>query len=363
MLAKVDRPFLITVVLLVVVGFFIFTSASLGLFAREGARFSSVAFSQIVFGIIGGTMALLVASSIKFAFWKKHAFHFFVGAIALSLLVFVPGIGFEYGGARRWIDLGVTTFQPAELLKLAYVVYLASWLSQVRNKITDWKYGLGPFLGITALTGALLLAQPDTGTFVVIFAAGVAMFIAAGASLRDLAVLVLIGILGLVILAFARPYVMDRIVSFVDPSSDPLGSSYQIQQSLIAVGSGEFFGRGFGQSVQKFNYLPEPIGDSVFSVAAEEFGFVGSALIIMLFLFLALRGLRIATHAPNYFGGLLVVGIVILIIAQSFVNIGSMLGILPLTGLPLLFVSHGGTAMLVALLGIGIILSVSKYQR
>ena len=156
---------------------------------------------------------------------------------------------------------------------------------------------------------------------------------------------------------------MDRILTFLNPSSDPLGNGYQIQQSLIAIGSGHIFGRGFGQSVQKFDYLPEPMGDSIFAVFAEEFGFMGALLLLSLFIFFAFRGLKIATHSPDQFGGLLVVGIVILIVSQSFINIGSLIGIFPLTGLPLLFISHGGTALFFALVGVGIVLNVSRYAK
>jgi cell division protein FtsW len=156
---------------------------------------------------------------------------------------------------------------------------------------------------------------------------------------------------------------LERLLTFINPAIDPLGTSYQIQQSLIAIGSGQFFGRGFGQSIQKFSFLPQPIGDSIFAVAAEELGFIGSIILITLFLALAFRGLRIASHATDYFGGLLVVGIVMLIISQSFINIASMLGVFPLIGLPLSFISHGGSALLFTLAGIGIVLNVSKYQR
>jgi cell division protein FtsW len=193
--------------------------------------------------------------------------------------------------------------------------------------------------------------------------AGFAMFIAAGAYVRDILVLIGAGLLGAAGLVMVRPYLMNRIMAFLDPNVDPLGSSYQIQQSLIAIGSGGPFGRGYGQSIQKFDYLPEPIGDSVFAVLAEEFGFFGSVLLISLFVFFAWRGLRIASKAPDHFSGLLVVGIVILIVSQSFINIASMLGVFPLTGLPLIFVSHGGSALFFTLLSVGIVLNISRYLK
>ena len=363
MLKKIDRPFLITVIILVVAGFFIFTSASLGLLARDGARFSSVAFSQFFLGIFLGSLAMLTTTHIKYTFWRKYAFYIFLISIFTTLLVFIPGLGAEFGGARRWIDLGIITFQPAEMLKIGFVIFFAAWLTNVKDKIHTYGHGIIPFIILLGIIGGILLSQPDTGTFLVILTAGLAMFIAAGARKRDILTFLAITGIGLSALTYIYPYVKERILTFINPLSDVLGSGWQIKQSLIAIGSGEWFGRGFGQSVQKFQYLPEPIGDSIFAVAAEEFGFIGSVLLITLFLFLAFRGFKIAAKAPDSFSGLLTVGIVILIVSQSFINIGSMLGVIPLTGLPLLFVSHGGSALLFALAEIGIILNISKFRK
>jgi cell division protein FtsW len=361
---QVDRPFLITVIILVVAGFFIFTSASLGLLAREaGARFSSVAFSQLFFGIFSGSIALLLTSIIRYRFWRNHALFIFLFSIGVTLLVFVPSLGREFSGATRWLELGSFSFQPAEFLKMGFVIYLAAWLSGVKGKIHTITHGIAPLVILLIIVGAILLSQPDTGTFIVLTATGIAMFIAAGARWRDIVYLIGGAFASISLLAYFQPYIKARILTFINPAIDPLGASYQIKQSLIAIGSGEIFGRGFGQSVQKFKFLPEPIGDSIFAVAAEEFGFIGSVLLISLFLFLAFRGLKIAGRAQDHFGGLLVVGIVILIISQSFINIASMLGVIPLTGLPLLFVSHGGSALLFALAEVGIILNVSKYRK
>ena len=359
----VDRTFLFTTATLVVVGFFIFSSASLGLLAREGARFSSVAFSQIFLGIIGGSAALFVMTRVDYRVLKKYSLPIFVISLLATFLVFVPGVGFSFNGATRWISIFGLSIQPAEFLKIGFVIYFAAWLSGIRDKLHSFSYSVVPFLVLSALVAVPLLLQPDTGTILVIGTAGLAMFIAAGARMRDLATLLGAGIAGGALLITVRPYVMDRILAFIDPNRDPLGISYQIQQSLIAIGSGGFFGRGFGQSIQKFNYLPEPIGDSIFAVVGEEFGFLGTSLLIFLFLFFAWRGLRIAAKSKDHFGGLLVTGIVILIVAQSFINIASMLGVFPLTGLPLLFVSHGGSALFFTLLSVGIVLNVSKSAK
>ena len=361
--SRVDRPFLITVTILVILGFFIFSSASLGLLARDGARFSSVAFSQFFLGIFLGSMALLVMSNIHYNYLRRYSLVIFILSMVTTLLVFVPGLGLEFNGARRWLLIGTMSVQPSEFLKIAFVIYFAAWLSGIRDKLHSFFYSVIPFVLLMGIIGAVLLSQPDAGTLLVILAAGFGMFFAGGARWRDITVLVGASLSGAVLLVLSRPYIMDRILAFINPGRDPLGASYQIQQSLIAVGSGELFGRGFGQSIQKFSFLPEPIGDSIFAVTAEEFGFIGSSLLIILFLFLALRGLKIATRAPDYFSGLVVVGIVILIVFQSFINMASMLGIFPLTGLPLLFVSHGGSALFFTLLGVGIILGISRYGK
>jgi cell division protein FtsW len=360
---NVDRTLLTIVLTLVTIGFFIFSSASLGLLAREGARFSSVAFSQIVFGIIGGGIGMFLTSQINYRNWRKYAFYIFIVTCLLTLGVFIPGLGLEHGGAQRWLQIAGFSFQPAEFLKIGFVIYMATWLSGMQKQVHTLKYGTVPFIGIIILVGAILLAQPDTDTFLLMGVAGLAMFVTAGGRWRDVGLMLLAGIVLLIILAFTRPYIMDRFTTFLDPSDDPQGKSYQIQQSLIAIGSGGFAGRGFGQSIQKFEYLPEPIGDSVFAVYAEEFGFVGSVLLIALFAFFTFRGYKIASHAADLFGMLLVVGFMTLIVIQAFLNIAAMLSLAPLMGLPLPFVSHGGTALLTTLTAVGIVLNVSKYQK
>ncbi|MBX9906465.1 putative lipid II flippase FtsW [Patescibacteria group bacterium] len=360
---KIDRILLGIVLVLVSGGFLIFSSASLGLLGREGARFSSIALSQFVFGIVGGLTALTVMSAIHYRFWRKYAFYLFVIGLALTLAVFIPGLGMSHGGARRWLSIGTFSFQPAEFLKIAFVVYTATWLSGMQRYVeTFWK-GTLPFLGILAVTGIVMLLQPDTDTFLIMAAAGGAMFITAGGRWRDMFIIGIVGILLLGSLALMRPYVMDRLMTFANPAADPHGAGYQIQQSLIAIGSGGVTGRGFGQSIQKFEYLPEPISDSIFAVFSEEFGFIGGSLLITLFTFFAFRGYKLASQASDIFGTLLVVGFITVITTQAFLNIAAMLGVAPLSGLPLPFISHGGTAMLMTLASVGIVLNVSRYVR
>ncbi|MEK7613892.1 MAG: putative peptidoglycan glycosyltransferase FtsW [Patescibacteria group bacterium] len=358
----VDSYILFATLALVIGGFLIFLSASLGLLAREGAEFADIATSQLLLGIVGGLIALFVTSNIPYRFWKQYSFYIFILACVLCLLVFTP-LGIELNGARSWLDFGFTTFQPAEALKIGYVLYLATWLSQRRKANIPFLVRIGPFVAITSVVALLLLLQPDMGTFLVIGSAGGAMFFASGARFKDMGILALAGVIALSGFIVTHPHALDRIQTFLDPAKDPQGAGYQIQKSLIAVGSGQVLGRGFGQSIQKFTTLPEPTSDSIFAVFAEEFGFVGSVVLVLGFLTFALRSLFIAARTPDLFSGLVVVGIAILISVQSFLNIGAMLAVFPLSGLPLIFISHGGSALAMALASVGIMLQISRYAR
>ena len=359
---KIDKVFLVSIILLTISGFIIFTSASLGLLARDGASFASVASKQLI-GLVIGCIAFYIMSRISYKELKKYSFYIFITALFINLLLFIPFFSMDHGGAARWIDLKFITFQPSEFLKIAFIIYFASWLSSVKEKVTTFKYGMAPYMILLAILSLLLLSQSDTDTLLVIAGTGIFMLFAAGGRIKHMAIIfaILFGIVMAVIIF--RPYARQRVMTFLNPASASQSSGYQIQQSLLAIGSGGFSGRGFGQSIQKFNYLPEPIGDSIFAVQAEEFGFVGSVTLILMFLFFLFKTIKISIQTEDIFGRLLVLGIAILIIVESFMNICSMLGIIPLSGMPLLFVSHGGTALIITLGAVGIIANVSKYQK
>ncbi len=360
---SVDKVFLGLTITLLAVGVLAFISASLGVLAKNETKFYGVLFNQIVLGLVGGTIALYIFSRIDYRFWRKYAFYIFLGAIGLTLLVFVPHLGFSHGGARRWIALGPVSFQPVEILKLSFIVYFAAWLSWTKGKIEDVKFGILPLAVLLGIIALVLFKQPDTKSFILMLIAGLAMLVVSGVPWKYILGLAGTGIIALAILVAFKPYLLDRIQTFIDPARDPSGSSYQLQQSLIAVGSGQMFGRGFGQSIQKFSYLPEPQGDSIFAVIGEEFGFIGATILIFLFVAFSLRGMRIANTSTDQFGKLLVTGLVTLFVAQSFMHIASNIGLFPLTGVPLVFISHGGTSLLVTLAALGIILNVSRNQR
>ncbi len=359
----VDPWFLGIVCALVGIGFLIFTSASMGLLTREGTLFSAIAGKQLLAALLGIALAYGL-SRIPYRGLRRYTFPLFIFAILLAVLVFIPGVGITHAGASRWILIFGYSFQPSELLKIAVVLYYATFLAEFKDRVQSFILGLLPLGLLLILTAGLLLTQPDTDTFLIIFVTLTSMFLAAGGRWKHILILLLIGMIGLAGLIYTRPYLKERVMTFLKPAeADARGARYQLDQSLIAIGSGGWFGRGFGQSVQKFSYLPEPIGDSIFAVAAEEFGFVGGMLLIGLFLGFIFRGLRIATHSPDLFGGLLSLGIVILIGTGAFINMASMLGLMPLSGLTLAFVSHGGTALLITLAATGIVLGVSRFQR
>ncbi len=355
--------FFVLVLTVTLAGFAIFSSATLGHLARESSSVSKDILFQAGLGLGLGLLALFAARAIPLSRVRQASPYIYAGTLILTALVFVPGIGLHANGATRWIDIGFTTFQPAEFLKIGFVLMLAWWLAPRARQLASPKTGIAVFLLILLPPAALLLAQPNMSTTFLLIVTGVVMYFVAGAPLRDLGMLALFAVIVFAGIVMIRPYVLERIQTYINPSANSLGSGYQIQQSLIAIGSGGIAGRGFGQSVGKFNYLPEPGGDSVFAVFAEETGFVGALLLLALFLALTARGIVIAGNSRELFGGLLAFGFSFLIIVQTFINIGAMLGIIPLTGLPLPFVSHGGTALLAVLLMCGLILNVAAHRR
>jgi cell division protein FtsW len=364
MLAKLsgDRLFAIIVIILTVGGLAMFASASLGLLARPGESPWHIAADQIFLGLIPGLIALFVLRFLPPKYLTRGVLPFYVLSILLTLLVFIPHLGYHTNGATRWIQIGRFTLQPAEFLKIAVVLMFASYLAQVKNKINDLRYGLGAFAVIVGIPALILLAQPNTSTMMIICATCLALYFLARAPWRDFAIILAVAVVGLGLLVVVRPYLLKRVETFLSPSSNSLSSGYQIQQSLIAIGSGKIVGRGFGQSVQKFNYLPEPNGDSIFAVYGEEFGFIGTVLLLALFVAFAARGLMIAGEAATTFGALAVTGLTLLITLSAFMNIGAMLGVLPLTGLPLPFISQGGTALFAALASVGVILNIAAHR-
>jgi cell division protein FtsW len=360
---KIDRFFLIIVFLLISIGVAMFISASLGVLAKNEKTFYSILFNQLVLGLGLGLLGMYVCLKIDYKFWRKYSFLLFLLSILLTAAVFIPSLGWSHGGAKRWISLGPISFQPVEFLKFGFIIYFAAWLSWAKNKVQDFKFGILPLAVMLVIIAAILFKQPDTKSFILITITGFSMLFISGVPMKYISFLSVGVVVSLGVLIFFTPYLQERVKTFIDPSSDPRGASYQIQQSAIALGSGGTFGRGYGQSIQKFSYLPEAQGDSIFAVIGEEFGFIGSAIVIFLYALFTMRGMRIANRSPDLFSGLLVSGIVILIMVQSFMHIASITGVFPLTGVPLVFMSHGGTSLMIYLIATGMVLQISKFQR
>ena len=358
---KEEKAFLGAVIALLVFGLVMISSA--------GIIYSTTRFGdsywffkhQLVFGVLPGLAAMWLMARIDYRIWKKFAVPIFMLMIVLLLLVFVPGVGSRVYGASRWLQLGPFSFQPSEMAKLSVILYVSAWLSsRTSRQVADFLEGLVPFLGIVGVVGLLVLKQPDTGTFGVIALSAFAIFFVAGARFSHIAGILAGGVALLGLLVAMEPYRLNRLLAFLNPAGDPQGIGYQVTQALLAVGSGGFWGNGLGHSRQKFNYLPEPVTDSIFAVISEELGFVGAFLLVGLFVFIAMRGLRIAKNAPDEFGRYVAVGVTAWIVLQAFVNIGANVALIPLTGIPLPFVSYGGTSLLFLLASVGILLSISR---
>lgn len=357
----IDKKFLWVTLILLGIGLTTFISTSLGIYTENKAQFWAMIIRHVGLGVFGGLGVMYGLSKIHFSFWKKMAPYIFAIGIIITLLVFSP-LGFSHGGARRWISLGFISFQPAELLKFAVIVFLSAWFAQHKDRIQEWKYGFFAFMGFLAIALGTLIRQPDTGSIALIGMTSFAIYWLRGAPWKQVLAVFAVGILFIGGYVAMNPYIIDRIKTFQDPNSDPYGSSYQIRQSRIAIGSGKLYGRGLGQSVHKFGpYLPESNSDSIFAIFAEEYGFIGGTILVLLYGLFAFFGLRIARFAPTPFSQNLIVGIILLVVIQVFFNIAAISGLVPLSGLPLIFMSNGGTALIVTLAQLGIVLNISKY--
>ncbi|TSC57003.1 MAG: cell division protein FtsW [Parcubacteria group bacterium Gr01-1014_18] len=317
--------------------------------------------NQLLQGVIPGLIVMTLFSMLDYKMWKKWAFPFFVGSIILLLSVFLPGLGAELLGASRWIHIGGFSFQPSEAVKLGFLIYIAAFFAQRGSReIQDFHAGLVPFVSSLGLVMFLIILQPDVGTMSIIVFFSMMVYFIAGAPWRHLALLGAGGVFLFWLLVKIAPYRAARILAFMNPEADPQGISYHINQALVAIGSGGLWGKGLGNSIQKQMYLPEVVGDSIFAVIAEEMGFVVMVCFIFLLLWLFFRGLRAAYCAPDDFGKYLAAGITFWIIFQSFINIASMLSLIPLTGVPLPLVSYGSSSLVVTMAAIGILINISR---
>lgn len=357
--------FLISIVgVILVFGLVMLSSASSVESFRDFGSTYHLFLRQIYRGVLLGLVFLFVLSKIDYHRYEKYSVHFFITSLVLLTAVLIPGIKADFGNASSWISLGPLTFQPTEVVKLLMILFLAGWFAyRGKQRTQDFWNGLFPFVVILGFIGIPVALQPDIGTLSVIGLIAVSIYFAAGARFSHLGILAA-GAVGAIGLAIAvAPYRVARLTTFLNPDLDPSGIGYHINQAKLAVGSGGIFGLGFGQSRQKFAYLPEVMGDSIFAIIAEELGFIFASLLILAFVVLAWRGLRLARRTEDDYARFIVVGIISWFAVQAFLNIGAMVGILPLTGIPLPFVSYGGTAMMANLAAVGVLINISRHVK
>ena len=329
----------------------IYDASVIDAFRTFGDKFHYV--KQQAVWICIGVVAALVTSSFPTAFLKKYAHIFYSATLFLVVIVLIPGIGSKYLGARRWIDIGITVIQPSELLKIGLVIYLAKWLETERT--------LKQFLAFIGLNIILVMLEPDLGTSIIIIGTSFMMYYLSGAKIKDIATFCAVLLLAIGALILVSPYRVNRLKTFLDPTTDPLGSSYHMNQILYGLGSGGLNGVGLGKSRQKYAYLPEATTDSIFVIIAEEFGFLGSSILIAVLVGLLLFSFKVAMNVTDKFDKLLASSISLLFLIQIFVNLSSMVALVPLTGVPLPFISYGGSSLVTNFIALGLLINIAKH--
>jgi cell division protein FtsW len=353
---------LLTIILIMAMfGAVMVFSSSFAIGVREEGGDGYYYLTRHLIYLIIGLAGMLVAMSIDYHLWSKVALPGLLIVMGiLAVMVIFPSLAPEVWGASRWISIGPVAFQPSEFGKLALILYLASWLASKGSRVREFNYGLIPFSVLMGLLVGLVMLQPDLGTSMLLAAIGLSMFMVAGANLFHLGLVTTIGGSVFLALALTASYRRDRILVFLNPDGDLRNLGWQLAQAKLAIGSGGLFGVGLGASYQKFSWLPAAHHDAIFAVIAEELGLMGAGFVLMLFIMLAWRGYRVAQRAPDSFGSLIAVGIVTWMIFQAAINIGGITTTIPFTGIPIPFISYGGTSLVVSLVAIGILLNISR---
>lgn len=316
-----------------------------------------------LFNAGAGLIAMYIMYRLNYRIYKTLAWYIYFGVSIILLMLLVGSSGEEAGGAVRWMDLGFTTFQPSELAKISLVMLMAKILTEKQRKIGSFQQGFLPPFILMGITCVLVYLQNDLSTSVIIAGTAFVMMFCAGVRLPYLMGTVIVGSIGVAASILMTDFRMGRILAYLDPWSDPLDGGFQTVQSLLAIGSGGLTGVGLGAGGAKWYYLPERHTDFIFSVLAEELGFLGGGLVIALFVVLIWRGLMVAVNAPDLFGSLLALGIVSMIGLQAFMNLGVVTGLLPVTGITLPFLSYGGTSLMVSMASVGLLLNISRYAE
>lgn len=319
---------------------------------------------QLLLGVLPGLVIFFICQRLNYHFWLKWGKWLFFLALLLLILVLLPGLGGQINRAQSWLIIQGFSFQPAELAKLGLILYLSAWLSKLAEEgSVGWKKQLLPLVVILVLLSGLLLKQPDFGSLMILILLALTIYFIGGGKIAQIAGMIAAGMAAIAGLIIFSPYRTARLMTFLHPELDPQGIGYHINQAFLAIGSGGFWGLGWGHSRQKFQYLPEVSADSIFAVIGEEMGFIFGAIFVIFLCFIFWRGLKIAANAPDTFGKLIAIGVMVWLVGQSFINIAAMIGLLPLTGLPLPLISHGGSAMIVMLGGLGIVANISRQTR
>lgn len=359
---KIDYPLLITVILLATFGIvMIYSASNVWALYKFNDAFKFVKHQGLFFII--GLFLLVFISRIKYTkYYEKASVILFI-VLILLVLVIIPGIGTVRNGSRSWFGIGSFGLQPSEAAKIALIIFTSKYLVNNERNLKDIKKGLLPILGVIFLVFGLIMLQPDFGTGVIIVISTIGLLFIGGVNFKFFIRLGILGVIGVVVLILIAPYRLERILSFLNPWSDPLGSGFQIIQSLYAIGPGGLFGYGFLNSRQKHFYLPEPQTDFIFSIISEEFGFMGVLIVTSLFLVIIIRGFKIARKSDELFGKYLAFGITFQIAFQAILNLMVVVGLIPVTGVTLPFLSYGGSSLLITLCSIGILLNISRYQK
>ena len=360
---EADKSLIISLGVILFFGLVMLSSASS---VVSYAKFGNVYnyFSHQLIMVIVSLVFMLIVSKIDYHFWQKYAGAFLIASVILLLLVFIPGIRADFGTSRSWIYIFSFSFQPSELVKITFLIYLATWLEAKKGQLSSFMEGTFPFIVTLGVIAGLMLLQPDLGSLLIIASSAIVVFFVGGGKFKHIFIAGLLAVLVLfLVLSLKTSYQSERFKCYQNPGYDTQNECYQVNQSLIAVGSGGWFGRGLGQSRQKFMYLPEVWGDSIFPIIAEEIGFIFSTSILLLFLFLFYRILQVAKNAPDAYGISLAVGVVAWLSIQSFLNIGGQLNLIPMTGVPLPFISAGGSSAISSLIALGIVINISKQTK
>jgi len=359
---KPDLPLLFIILALLTIGIVMVYSSS---YIWSEYKFDDSFYylkRQLLFAS-AGVVAMFFTMFIPYYNWKKYANIILIICFVLLLIVLIPGVGLIRGGAQSWIGVGAFSIQPSEFMKLGLIIFLAAILSTNQKYITSFKKGFLPCILLIFTAFGLIMLQPDLGTGMVLVLTCMIMVFTAGARLSHFFGLAGLGLLGFIGLIASAPYRIDRITAFLNPWEDPLGDGFQIIQSLYAIGPGGLMGLGLGNSLQKYFYLPEPQTDFIFAIIGEELGFIGGTAVIVLFFLLLWRGIKISLETPDLFGRFLAIGIASMLAVQAIINISVVIGLIPVTGITLPFLSYGGSSLTLTLCSVGVLLNISIYSK